>query len=792
MGVSINQPTFGGGEISPSLAARVDVARYQNSLKTCKNFLVMKEGGVRNRPGTKYVDQTIGHAQARLIRFKFSISDACLLVFTHLKMRIVRNGAYVLNSSGPNIGLPFELTTPYTLAELYELNYTQSADIMTIVHTAHRPYELKRFANDNWTLTEATYLPSIAAPTSASASYSGGAVSGSTAQWRYQITAVYDDANTIEESLPVTSNSVTVFLSIPIVSISWPAVAGATYYNVYKDNSGAGVYGFAGRSVSTSLVDNNITPTKTDTPPSGTDPFVGAGNYPGAVGYYQQRLVYGGTLNRPQTSYFSRTGVFKNFGYSIPIKDDDAITWTMASTEVNRILNYLPLRQLLTLTSGAEWVIAGAASGFTSKTINGNPQSYNGSGFVPPLVLNDTALYLQGRGQAVSSLNYSLEADGLASDDLTLWSAHLFRDYPIIGWAYQKLPDSIVWCVRQDGVLLGLTYLRKQDVIAWHHHETDGFVESVACVPEGIEDVVYLVVRRTIQGVTKRYIERLQSRDIPLIAGTNSRDVAQAYFVDCGLSYQGWTTTGETVQLTGGVNWEYPEPMTATRSGTGFSGADVGRQIHLRDPLTLDVVRLDVTAYLSPTQVSVVPASVVPQGLRGVATTRWAMALKTFGGLAHLEGKGVAILADGNVVSLTGVDGLPVNLVVSGGAVTLPDHAAVVHIGLPYTSDLETLRINVQGQQTLNDKHQTVTSVSLVVDESRGIFASAGPDKELYELKQREFEDYNSPTEMLSSVCRIDITNDWDGQGQVFIRQVDPLPMTVLAIIPELTIAGRR
>ena len=785
MGVSVLQPSFAAGEMSPNLAARVDQARYQISLKTCKNFLVMSSGGARNRPGTKYVDGTRNDHRVRLIRFKFSINDACLLVFSDQRMRVVRNGAYVMAGA-----VPYEIVTPYDNDMLPELNYTQSADIMTIVHTSLRPRELKRFANDNWTLTEATYLPSIAAPASATATPTAG--TGTTQTWRYQVTAVYDDANSIEESLPVTSNAVTVPGSPAQVSLVWDAVPGATYYNVYKDNTVSGIYGFAGRSTTTTFTDNNIAATKTDTPPTGLDPFVGAGNYPGAVGYYQQRLVYGGTLNRPQTSYFSRTGVFKNFGYSTPSKDDDAITWTMASTEVNRILNYLPLRQLLTMTSGAEWIIQGATSGFTAKTINGNPQSYNGSGFVPPLVLNDTALYLQSRGQAVSSLNYSLEADGLASDDLTLWSNHLFRDYPIIDWAYQKLPDSIVWCAREDGTLLGLTYMRTQQVIAWHRHETDGFVESVACVPEGQEDAVYLCVRRVINGVTKRYLERMQTRQIPLISGTTTRDVAQSYFVDCGLSYQGWNTTTTRYTLSGGTAWEYPEVMTLTSSsGAGFSASDVGRQVHMRDASTLSVVRLDVTEYVSAGVVRVVPGSAVPAGLRNFATRNWALALQTFGGLSHLEGKSVAILADGNVVSLNGVDNEPINLVVSGGGVTLPYHAAVAHIGLPYTADLETLRINISGQETLNDKHKTVSSVTLIVDESRGIFAGKDADS-MFEYKQREFEDYNSPTDLLTGVAKIMIPNNWDSQGEVFIRQIDPLPITVLGIIPELTIAGRR
>lgn len=663
---------------------------------------------------------------------------------------------------------------------------------MTFAHTSYRPQELKRFANDNWTLTEITYVPSILPPAAATATYTGGASTGSTAQWQYQVTSVSDDGITIEESLPVTSNAITVFLSVPNAQVVWPAALGATYYNIYKDNSGSGVFGFIGRSVSTSFSDANILPTKTDTPPTGVDPFVGAGNYPGAVGYYQQRLVFGGTLNKPQTSYFSRTGVFHNFGYSTPSKDDDAIYWTMASTEVNRILNYLPLRQLLTLTSGAEWTIQGTTSGFTAKTINGVPQSYNGSGFVPPLTLNNSALYLQDNGQNVSALNYSLEADGLASDDLTIWSTHLFENYGVVDWCFQKRQDSIVWCAREDGTLLGMTYIRDQQVIAWHRHETDGFVESLACVPEGTEDAVYMVVRRTIQGLTKRYIERLNTRLIPLVPGTNDVDIAQAYFVDSGLSYQGWNTGSETMTLTGGVTWEYPETMTITRSsGTGFSGADVGRQIHMQDLVTLSVLRMDITAFIGPGQVSVVPTSVVPVSLRAVATTRWAIALKTFGGLSHLEAKKVAILADGNVVGTNTIG--DENLIVTGGAVTLPDHAAVVHIGLPYSADLQTLRMNIQGQETLFDKYKTVVSVSLVVHQTRGLFAGKDfAEANLYEYKPRSYEDYNSPNNLLTDVLRIDITNGWDGQGQVCIRQEDPLPVTILGIIPNLTVAGQK
>lgn len=783
MGTSVLQPSFAAGELSPSLYSRVDLARYQIGLKTCRNFVVMAQGGIRNRAGTRFVDLTTSNLRCRLIRFKFSIDDACVLVFGANTMRVVRNGAYILSG-----GIPYQISTPWSLADVDQLNYTQSADVMTFVHTSHRPRELKRFANDNWTLTEPNYVPAIAAPASATAVAATG--TGATQNWTYQVTAVYDDANSLEESLPVTSNAVTVYNSDGFTAtISWAPVGTATYYNVYKDRSGAGVYQFTGRASTTSLIDRNILPTVGDGPPTGLDPFVGAGNYPGAVGYYQQRKVYGGTLNRPQTSWFSRAGVFNNFGYSTPQKDDDAITWTMASNEVNRIMNYLPLRQLITLTNGAEWSIQGGTSGFSSKTINGDPQSYNGSGYVRPVVLNDTAMYLQNNGRSVYGLNYSLESDGLSSDDLTIWSKHLFRDYGITDWSYQgRNNESIVWCVRSDGGFLGLTYLRKQDVIAWHRHDTDGIVESICSVPEGSDDVVYMVVQRTASpGIVNHCIESMQTREIPLLPGSTERDIAMGFFVDCGLTYNGRALSTQIATLTtastagGDAPWMYPQPLTINLSGPFFSAPDNETTILLTGT-DGETVRVQITALPTASTATVIPQSIVPASLRGIAAARWARARTTFSGLSHLEGHLVSILADGNVAPQE---------VVTGGSVTIEDPSGVVHIGLPYVSDAETLRINLTGQETLNDKHKTVTSVMLIVDESRGIFAGKDADN-LFEFKQREFEDYNDPVDLLSGEAQISITNDWDGQGQVFIRQTDPLPLTILGIIPDLTVAGRK
>lgn len=778
---SVLQPTFAAGELSPSASARTDIARYYTGLKLCRNFMVMPYGGIRNRPGTKFVCEVKDSTKkCRLIPFQFNDVQTYILEFGDLSMRVIKDGGQVLYSAGPNIGQPFELVMPYTQADLRLLNYTQSADVMTFAQPSYKPREVSRLAHDNWITSEISLAPRIAAPASASATSLGGA--GVQQTWGYQITAVLDDGNTIDESLPVTSNQISVFADTMAGTITWAAVTGATYYIVYKDNAGAGIYGFIGRASSTGFTDRNIIAVKTDTPPNGNDPFVGANNYPGAVGYYQQRLAFAGSNNSPQTVWMSKTGLFKNFGYSTPNKDDDSITFTIASKQVNRMRHLLGLGKLLGLTSGGEWTFSGAESGLTAKTIQAHQDGYDGSAIIPPVVVGKSAVYVQARGSRVSSFGYALDSDGFASSDLTIFSSHLFRGRELTEVAYQKTPDSIVWYVRDDGKLLGLTYLPEQQLVGWHWHDTDGFVESIACIPEGQEEALYMVVRRSVNGVQKRYVERMATRQF--------LSIEDAFFVDCGLTYDGRNTDGsKTMTLSGGSGWVYPEVVTMTANGHApFTVGSVGADYSLKrsiiddnDDTTTETVRVEVVGYTSATVVTVKLLIVCPEVLRGVATSSWARQAKNISGLGHLEGKTVSILSDGSVHP---------QRVVSGGSITLQEAAGVAHIGLPYKSDMQTLDIELRNaNETVLDKKIAVTSLTVIVEESRGIFA--GKDKNsLYEEKT-ERDTYELPLDLLTGQTAIAISNDWQGKGRVFIRQSDPLPLSILAVIPEVTIGGR-
>ena len=779
MTTSIIQTSFSRGEIGPQLYGRIDLAAYQNGLRQLSNYIVTPYGGFVNRAGSYFIAQTKGNEVARMIRFKFNNADAYALEFTHLTMRVYRNGGLVLFTSGPFVGLPFEMGTPFTRDELSSINFTQSGDVMDMVHVNHKPQKLKRFAHDNWTITPVSLVPGVAAPASATATTPAGGT-GNTQAWRFQVTAVNDDgSNAIEESLPVTSNSITVFNSNIQATVTWSAVAGAAYYNIYKDNAGAGIYGFVGKATALTFTDTNITPVKTDTPPTGTDPFIGAGNYPRAVSYYQQRLVYAGTLNKPQTLWFSKTGVFMNFGYSTPQKDDDAITWTMASNEVNTIMHLVPLKSLLPFTDGAEWLIQGTTGGFTAKTINGGAESYNGIGQLRPLLIGSSVVYAQERGREVTAFGYSLQADGFSGSTISILSPHLIEDFSLLDWDYQKIPYHVIWSVRSDGALVTFTYIPEQDVNGWSHQHTDGAYLSVCAVPEGRDDSVYACVQRTINGQTKRYVELFANRILDRYSGTAI--ISRAHFVDCGLVYNGTNTTNTTLTINGGTNWEYPEIVDATASTAIFAPGDVGDILQYVPTPIAEPFRFKIMAYISPTIVKVQPLGDVPVQIRNTAFTLWAFARNTFSGLSHLEGKVVSVLADGNVAP---------QQIVSGGSISIPDPSAIVHIGLPFRSLAETLSINVAGKETLLDKGVQVASVALLVRDTRG--GKVGTKEgSLLEMKQRATTDNYGSIAPINGLAEVAVSDTWENTGRFLMVQDDPLPINIIAAIPRAETGGK-
>jgi hypothetical protein len=463
-------------------------------------------------------------------------------------------------ASGGTASRVYELATPYLEADLFDLHFVQSADVLTIVHPSYAPRELRRLSATSWTLVAISFVPTIGTP-AAPTTTGGGPGGGTPINHTYKVTALA--AETLEESLASASDTESRDLTVVgnYIDVDPPAVSGAVRYNIYKLSSG--LYGYIGQTDGSAFRDDNITPDVSQTPPELSNPFSGADNYPGAVGYHEQRRAFGGTNNKPQNFWATRSATENNLSYSIPTRDDDAISFRITSREVNRIRHIISLDQLLLLTSGGEWKIAPQNSDILTPASAGpKPIATEGASNVQPAITSSSIIYVQESGNRMREMKYKWEASNYQVNDISIMAPHLFDDRTIVDLAYAKAPYKFIWAVRDDGHLLGLTYLPEHEIAAWHEHDTLGSFESVACVKEGAEHVLYAVVQREINGRDVRYIERLHTRYFA--------SLEDAFFVDAGATYDG----GATTSITGLWHLE-GEEVTVLADGAEVTGLTV-------------------------------------------------------------------------------------------------------------------------------------------------------------------------------------------------------------------------
>lgn len=609
------QRSFAFGEIAPALYARPDLAMYSQALRTLRNAYVMRTGGIQSRPGTIYKGTTKSNGRARLVACIFADNQNFVLEFGNLYVRFWKEGLSIATSatawadatvyaagvvvSYSNVnyvclvahtsatatnrpstgsswttywaalsGSTYELPTPYTSAQLNDLQFAQTPGVLTIVHPSHPPAQLTRVADAQWSLktinfaTQGPAAPTnlaatisttgIASWSSSGVSYSlnavvvnssvvyrciqahtSGAVNepGVGASWQtywaikgtggdnggywYVVTATDASGNESVASSPVKLDSSQTALSPTWrnVSLTWTAVSGALFYTVYRSDSTALSYrpiltgsDFTGGSDTNPLSSAYLS---SESPPTPTVLFNQAGDYPSTVSFYQQRLLMAATDNGPDKVWASVTGKPFDFTEHFPIRDDDSVSWRQLSKQSIEIRHLIDIgRRLVAFTNVGEYVITGADDGVLRPgEVNPTIVSYNGANNLDPLPVDDTALYVQARGSRVLSIAPE-SRDGSIGQDLSILSTHLLDKFQIVSWAYQEVPHSLIWMVRSDGSLLCLTYAREAGITGWSKCDTDGLVESVCCVHEGEEDVVYLAVNRA--GV--RMIERMANR----------------------------------------------------------------------------------------------------------------------------------------------------------------------------------------------------------------------------------------------------------------------------------------
>lgn len=590
-----SQFSFTGGEISPHIYARIDLARYQNSVKTMRNFYVHEYGGASNRPGTCYIDDCADHDyQSRLIPFSFNTQQNYVLEFSENIMRIIKDGGLVVYPSGhASEGQIVQITAPYAAADLPLLKMAQSADIMTLCHPNYPVYELSRTDHHEWSFDAVSFVPSIDTPSSVSVTASGG---GTGTTYKYKVTAVAENGEESLASSEVSCINTYVLDGSPSTynTISWSAVTGASKYNIYRYDDYSGyVYGFLSSTEATSFQDNGpIAPDVADGPPESRNPFSGADTYPSCAAYYKQRLCFGRSNNYPQRVWMTQTGNYKNMNISRPGRADDSIDYNFDSNQVNDIRHIIPLKDLLILTSGGEWVMSTGGQAVAADTIDFIHESVNGSSHIPPLTIQNSVLYINETGKTIRDLFYRFEDDGYSGEDLTIFSRHLFEKNTLKEWTFQKTPYNIIWVIRDDGKLLGLTYNRSHQVWGWHHHDTqNGAFESLCSITENGESVLYVTVKRTINGSEKRYIEKFASRF--------ESDITDLIFMDSALSYNGSATDsfsgldhleGESVSILADGNVHPPQTVT----GGSITLQYEAEKVHIGLPITADLETLDL------------------------------------------------------------------------------------------------------------------------------------------------------------------------------------------------------
>ena len=283
--------------------------------------------------------------------------------------------------------------------------------------------------------------------------------------------------------------------------ITWSPVSGAVKYQVFRSDSGD-IYKLIGSTETTQFQDPNIAGGESilDAIPGST--FASVGNYPGAVAFHQQRLIFAGTDNEPMTLWFSRSGDRYNFQKHTPIQADDAIKVTIAAGEVNQIRQLISHQALIILTANAEWSLTGAAGvedAITATSVSIRQQSKNGAALCRPEITGSGIVHVQNGGQAVRNLTWSLEAEAFTGSEVSLLARHLLEESPLVEIAYAKRPDGILWGLRADGKLTATTLLEEQKVNAWSLCEIGtGAIVALCVIPENGIDSLYLITARSV------------------------------------------------------------------------------------------------------------------------------------------------------------------------------------------------------------------------------------------------------------------------------------------------------
>jgi hypothetical protein len=729
--VAAQLTNFTAGELSPRLDGRNDLSKYPAGCKTLENMVIYPHGAAARRPGTQFIAEVkTSSAKTRLIPFEFSTTQTYVLEFGNQYMRVYKDKGQVLDS-----GSAFEISTPYLTAELFDIKFAQSADVMYITHPSHETKKLSRTGHTSWTLTTVDFT-----------------------------NGPYLDTNT--STTTITASAQTVGTGRTFTASSSTFVSSDVDRLIRFRDGHAKITGFTSATVVTVeiLVDTGSATASTDW---SLGAFSDTTGYPSCVTFFEQRLVFAATLNNPQTIYFSKSGDYENMDANIggTVADDDAIVYTIASNQVNAIRFLSPTRTLIIGTAGGEFAVYGGGDNdaITPTNIIIKKQSNYGGANVDAVPVANATLFLQRAKRKIRELAYNFDVDGYVAPDLTILAEHI-TEGGITQMGYQEEPLSIIYAVREDGELVALTYQRDQQVVAWHRHIFGGafgtgnaVCESVAVIPTDLDEYeVYVIIKRTINGATKRYVEVLNSFSF------TETDNTSFNFLDSQLNYDGVSTTlngditnsATTITLTDASSFNSSGKIQINKEIISYTGKS-------SNDLTGCTRGQNLTTAAAHTSGDTVDQVV-----------------ETISGLTHLEGQTVSILADGATHPTK---------TVSSAAIGLDRPAKKVKVGLSYTSLLQTMRIDAGSQNgTSQGKTKRIYEVTVRLFETVGV--EVGPD--LNNLERIPFRSSANPMNEgiapFTGDKEVEFRGNYETDGFIFVRQTQPLPLTILSLYPRL------
>jgi hypothetical protein len=830
------------------MSGRVDVDRYKTALEVCLNYLPVIQGALVRRPGTYFAAEIKDSTKkSRLQRFEFSITQAYAIEFGNLSIRFYRDNGQIVETalnitgitqanpavvtsvahglsngqevfitavggmtqlngrnfkvanvaantfelqymdgtnvdsttfgaytSGGTASRVYTVTSTYLEADLFALKFTQSADVLYITHKSYRPRKLTRTAHTSWTISAIDFLdgPYLAENTT-STTLTPSATSGS-------VTITASATTGINGGTGFVSTDVGRLIRIKDAANNW------TWLEITA---------FTSTTVVTATVRGPALATTAARSTWRLGVWSDTTGWPSCSCFHEDRLLFAGATSNPQRMDGSNTGDYENFAPTQAagtITDAHAISFTFNANDVN-VARWLSSEEkgLLAGTLGGEWVVKPSTQGeaLTPTNISAKQVTFYGSADIQPVQVGKSTVYVQRSKKKVREMTYFFDVDGFRSPDLTQLSDHITGELGIAQVAFQKEPQSIFWCVREDGVLASMTYERDLESlkVGWARHivggvsdaaSSDAVVESACCIPapDGTRDELWLIVRRRINGKTVRYVEYM---DKLFDAHIEQKD---SFFVDSGLTYDA------PLVITGITN---ASPAVVTSNGHGLSNGD-------------RVLISDVKGYMESSSADAISAinghSFVVAGVTantfeltnknggtgnfdGTSFTVYVSGgearkyVSTVSGLWHLEGQSVTVLGDGAVQP---------SKTVANGAVTLATSATTVQLGLPYNSDGQLLRLEAgSADGTAMGKTRRVHRLGLLLYRTLGLKIGTTFDN-LDPIVFRETSDaLTRAVPLFSGIKSETLEADYDFENQVCWRQDQPLPGTILALMPQ-------